>query len=72
MSGQLDNFRNSIEEADYSQIYLVQMYPLLEASSGQEQYYIARSDGSIFSHLLFTCWRGKSYIAMQEILVIEN
>ena len=27
--------------------------------------------GSIFSHLLFTCWRGKSYIAMQEISVIE-
>ena len=25
-----------------------------------------------FSHLLFTCWRSKSYIAMQEIRVIEN
>ena len=28
--------------------------------------------GSFFSHLLLTCWTGKSYVAMQEIWVTEN
>ena len=27
---------------------------------------------SILAHLLFTCWRGKSCIAMQKVSVIEN
>ena len=33
----------SIEEADYSQTYLAQMYPLVEASGGLEEYYIRLS-----------------------------
>ena len=34
-------FNNAIEEADYHQTYLAQMYPtVVEASSGQKQYYI--------------------------------
>ena len=83
-----------------------QMYPPVEASGCQEQYYVrsawhwvilqvrlifsqmyphhykhlvAKSStkleglmGSVLAHLLFTCWRGKSYIAMQQIWVIEN
>ena len=42
-SGQLDILRNAIENADYSQTY-----PLVETSSGQEQYYI-RGQLYIFS-----------------------
>ena len=37
---------NSIEEADYSQTYLVQMYPLVEASCDQEQYYVRSASHS--------------------------
>ena len=43
MSGQLDIFRNAIEKADYSQMYPVHLssdVPPVEASSGQEQYYV--------------------------------
>ena len=44
-SGQLDILRNAIEKAVDSQ-----MYPLVEASSGQEQYYIRSG-----LHLLICC-----------------
>ena len=65
-SGHLDIWKNAIEKADYSQ-----MYPLVKASSGQEQYYI-RSALHLFPHFMFSCCRGKSYIAIQEILVLEH
>ena len=37
----------SIEEADYSQTYLAQMYPLVEASGVQEQYYVSHMSGQL-------------------------
>ena len=33
-------FKSSIEEADYSQTFLLPMYPPVEASHNEEQYYI--------------------------------
>ena len=46
--------------------------PLLEAFGGQEQYYIRSASHVPFAHLLFSYWRGKSYIPMWEILVLSN
>ena len=66
-SGQLDIFRNAIEKADYSQMY--PQYCNLVARTGTKLQGVM---GSTFSHFLFSYWRGKSYIAMQEILVLEN
>ena len=41
-----------------------QTYPhTVEASGGQEQYYI-RSVLHLFAHFIFSCWRGKSYIGI--------
>ena len=56
--GQVGILKNTIEKADYSQ-----MYPPVEASSGQEQYYI-RSGLHFFAHFMFSCCRGKSYIGI--------
>ena len=50
--------RNAIDKADYSQVY-----PPVEASSGQEQYYI-RSDLHFFAHFMFSSCRSKSYIGI--------
>ena len=47
----------------YSQTYPGQMYPLVEASVGQEQYYI-RSDLHFFPDFMFSSCRGKSYIGI--------
>ena len=57
-SGQLDILKNAIEKAVDSQ-----MYPSVEASSGEEQYYI-RSDLHFFAHVMFSSCRGKSYIGI--------
>ena len=58
MSGQLDIWKNAIEKAAYSQ-----MFPPVEASSGQEQYY-TRSALHFFAHFMFSSCRGKSYIGI--------
>ena len=56
-----------IEKPADSQTYLP-----LEASGGQEQYYIRSALHVPFAHLLFSYLRGKSYIPMWEILVLSN
>ena len=42
--------------------------PPVEASSDQDWHYVARYFGYkfFFSHLIFSYWRGKSYIAIQK------
>ena len=55
-----DMLRNAIEKAVDSQAYL----PQVEASSGQKQYYVRLALHVPFAHLLFSYWRGKSYIPM--------
>ena len=56
--GQCDILKNAIEKAVDSQ-----MYPSIEASHSQEQYYI-RSALHLCTHLMFSCCRGKSYIGI--------
>ena len=56
--GQLDILKNAIEKAVDSQ-----MYPPVEESSGQEQYYI-RSALYFSAHFMFSSCRGKSYIGI--------
>ena len=57
-------------------MYPAQMYPLIETSSGQEQYNVTWSTTSgqlyivSFVVQLLERWRGKSYIAMPGILVL--
>ena len=56
--------KNAIEKADYSQ-----MYPLVEASGGQEQYYIRSplhffAALHFFAHFMFSSCRCKSYIGI--------
>ena len=48
--------KNAIENAVDSQ-----MYPLVDASGGQEKYY-TWSALHLFAHFMFSCCSGKSYI----------
>ena len=69
MSSQLDNDSRMSGQLDiYSQ-----MYPPIEASSGQDWHKVAKYYGfNFFSHLMFSHWRGKPFQCRRLCTIITT